>query len=210
MAAGCGLGRKPEIKIESIETKSIDKLLTSKGILFEKKDTSKTNQFDFDLIGEDVDSSITTIYNISYSIDWKKETAYPNVYYYHIPLKYPQFLTDINQNIKILVAGVGNDQAIDERELRVFDNDQVMNLKEKLDKKYGSGKMVKEDSYTGKYYIWMKEKSVIRLTITNECLCEDARMWSGDERPKSGRYGQLTIYYDIDTANYMKQFKSEL
>ena len=87
----------------------------------------------------------------------------------------------------------------------VFDNDQVMKLKELLISDYGNpinGEDPNESNsiwgnYLGNIYIWKDNNCIIRLSIKNECFCKRAESYSPDdykEHPKGGRYGRLTIY----------------
>ncbi len=193
---------------------NIEQILQSKSIEFIKEDINHRPNYSFGLYGEKVDSTITTNYKIHYTIDWEKEKAYPNIFFKGIPLKAPNILTNKNEKAVIITAEIGNNKPFDVRELEVFDNDQVMKLKELLIADYGKPSKGDDSSESnsiwgnslGNIYIWKKNNFLIKLSIKNECFCKKAEEYSPKkykERPKGGRYGQLTIYINSKPKFYI-------
>ena len=76
-----------------------------------------------------------------------------------------------------------------------------MTLKTRLEKEYGPVTASQED-HRGMVYFWRLDNGAVRLSIENECLCELASSWSGDERPKGGRGGILALYYDSELPSF--------
>lgn len=202
------------IDIENLfKVANVEQTFTSKSIEFVKEDVNNIPNYSFGLYGEKIDSSITNIYKIHYTIDWEKENAFPNLFYKEIPLKAPNILTNKNGSPIIITAEIGNDKPFDVRDLDVFDNDQVMKLKETLTSIYGNP--VEDNpiesniiwrSYLGNIYIWKDNNFLIRLSINNECFCKRAQGYSPEkykEHPKGGRYGQLVIYKNIKPKFYL-------
>lgn len=202
------------INIDKVfNSKNVEKLLESNLIEFEKENINNTMNYSFGLYGEKIDSTITNIYRIHYTIDWDKEEAYPNLYFEDIPLRTPNILTNKKGKAIIITAKIGNEKPFDVKELGVFDNDQVMNLKKILTSKYG--KPDEEDpteiygiwgSNYGYSYFWKNDNFLIRLSIYNECFCKKAESYSPKKyktHPKGGRYGELTIYNNINPKFYL-------
>lgn len=191
------------IEITREESSAIEKMLIKKEIEFIKKKEFWNGEVN--LYGEKIDSTITKIYKPYYTIDWDKENAIPNVFFNNIPLKEPIFLTNVKDELKIFTATLGNTKPIDIKELNVFDDIQVITLKENLIKEYGEYTSYEEDTYQGNIYYWDLKNKVIKLSIENECLCEDANSYRPkdyNEIPKGGRFGLLTIYYGITPQFY--------
>lgn len=138
----------------------------------------------------------------AFTIDWEAETARPNVYFHDIPLRAPSFLTDKDDTLYIVTSRIGNADGVKgEVAMGAFDDDQIMALKARFEDDYGPATASKED-FRGKVYFWRVPDGAVRLAIENECLCEPASRWSGDERPEGGRGGTLARYYDPELPSF--------
>ena len=199
----CTSCKKKNLDVANIETHSIEKLLKDNRIEFIKEKEFWNGEVG--LFGEMIDSTINTIYRAHYSIDWEKEIALPSCFYEKTPLRDPIFLVNKNNNLKIFTSYIGNTKTIDDRDLSLFDNQQVMDLKQNLIAKYGEFIKIEADTYQGNVYYWQPKERLIRLAISNECLCKKADIYypkEHSEHPVGGRYGLLTVYYGIEPKFY--------
>ena len=202
------------INIEDIfDITNVEQVLRSKSIEFIKEDINSVPNYSIGLYGEKIDSTITNNYRIHYKIDWEKEKAFPNIFFKEIPFREPNILTNKNGKPIIVTANIGNGKSFDIRDLGVFDNNQVMVLKETLTSAYGKPSLDKPEENNsiwstnlGNTYVWEHNNFIFRLSIYNECFCKKAEIYNLNEykeHPKGGRYGQLVIYNNIKPKLYL-------
>ena len=195
------------LQIDRFEEDNFEVMLKQKEIGFVKEAYDSLGMLSQAVLGAVPDGTKDVI-EVSYGLDWEKEDFVPNVYYKEIPLKEPQIVTDTNGKAKLFIAHVGNNEAIDDRAMGVFDNDQVMQLKELFQEEFGTVRVVEGNSFDRQVnYYWINGPHIVALSVENECLCEDAWSWSGDVQPKAGRSGVLKIFYNSEPSVYTDQFK---
>lgn len=198
--SGCA-DRAPSLDLAELDgNTAIARALDEADIPYTQTPSDEIRNLEVLLFGEKYQAR--DVLRSAFTIDWEAETARPNVYFHDIPLRAPSFLTDKDDTLYIVTSRIGNADGVKgEVAMGAFDDDQIMALKARFEDDYGPATASKED-FRGKVYFWRVPDGAVRLAIENECLCEPASRWSGDERPEGGRGGTLARYYDPELPSF--------